>query len=79
MRHTPKVRRPRPMVPASAQRAPPVCLVIDLMPANARTRAVRQGVATFAVTWSFHERTPYADGRTMLDRHGEWASAVSGG
>jgi len=71
MRHTPKAKRPWPMVLASAQLAPRICIVIDLMPAHARTRGVRQWLVAFAVAWSFHERTPYADGRTMLSRHGE--------
>ena len=40
------------------------------MPARARTRGVRQGLVVFAVAWSFHERTPYVDGRTLLSWHG---------
>ena|ERR1017187_3892989 len=71
VRHTPKTRRPWPVVLASAQRAPRIGIVIDLMPAHARTRGCRKGLVAFAVAWSFHERTPYADGPTLLSRHGE--------
>ena len=70
MRYTPRPIQPWPVVPASAQRASRISIVVDEMPAHASMGGVRQGLVVFAVAWSFHERTPYAEGRTLLNRHG---------
>ena len=62
-------RQPQLMLLAGAQWAPGF-LVVDEMPAHARTQGVRQGLVVFAVAWSFHERTPYPDRLTLLSKHG---------
>jgi hypothetical protein len=59
-------QRSWPMILTGAQRAPGFLLVVDRMPAYARTRGDRQEVAVFAVAQWFHEPTPYVDGLTSL-------------